>query len=103
MLCTVGYGQVDPEVFDTAVANQERTNAEAGGFFKPGMNSPGGGRFSSGGDVVYRLERQTSGAEETTLERRRRSIERQTNPREELGVMQEARRSEQTGHALGRA
>ncbi|KAJ1206024.1 hypothetical protein NDU88_001439 [Pleurodeles waltl] len=44
---TVGSAQADPEVFDTAVANQERTNAEAGGVFKPGMNSPEGGKVFS--------------------------------------------------------
>ncbi|KAJ1148922.1 hypothetical protein NDU88_001746 [Pleurodeles waltl] len=71
---TVRSGQVDLEVFDTAVANQERTYVEVGGFFKQGTNSPGRGRFSPAADIVYRLERQTSGAEETTLERRRRSI-----------------------------
>ncbi|KAJ1190191.1 hypothetical protein NDU88_006929 [Pleurodeles waltl] len=81
---TIGSGQVDPEVLDTVVANQEGTNAEAGGVFKPRKNSPGRERFSPGGDVEYRLIQQKSGAEETTPERRRRSIESPTNPCDEL-------------------
>ncbi|KAJ1206912.1 hypothetical protein NDU88_002305 [Pleurodeles waltl] len=76
----LGSGHVDPEIEDTAVANEETTNAEAGRVFKPTKTSPERERFSYGEDVEGRLQRQKSGAEETTPERRRQSLERLNNP-----------------------
>ncbi|KAJ1187047.1 hypothetical protein NDU88_003826 [Pleurodeles waltl] len=80
---TFEYGTADPEVVGRATANRRGTNAEAGGFFKPGPNKQGGEQFSPGEEDAYGPECQTDGSEEKTPGGRQCCEERPTNPGEE--------------------